>query len=216
MGRSNEHFEGRRAQIIDAATTVFAARGYEGTSNKAIAEELARRTGTTATAQLIYHYFESKQSLFHAVMQRFPPPQRIRAAIEQASDQPPPLFFRRVARAYLDLLDDPQAAAVIRIATGEAERSPEIAQTIAAALMPAYAEPLIAYLEVELRRGRLRPCHPSLVMLGLFGPLLQSRSPVSRAMALQLGSPPLDTDALIDGIVDNLLFGLSPRRSRSP
>jgi AcrR family transcriptional regulator len=211
MGRSDKNFEGRRAQIIEAATAVFATHGYQGASNKRIAEELARRSGAGVTPQLIYHYFEGKQALFQAVMQQFPPPQRVRAAIEQAMDEPPDRFFRRVARAYLALLDDPQAAAVIRITILESEQAPEVAQTVAAALVPAYAEPMIAYLAAGVARGLLRPCSPGLVLLGLFGPLLQSRSPVSRAMAQRMNAPPLDADALVDGVVDNLLLGLVPR-----
>ncbi len=215
MGRSDKNFEGRRAQIIEAATAVFATRGYQGTSNKLIAEELARRTGSGITPQLLYHYFESKQSLFRAVMQQFPPPQQIRATIERAMAEPPAVFFREVARAYLRLLDDPQAAAVIRITIIEGAISPEVAETVADALVPAYVEPTTEYLDAEVRRGRLRPCHPSLVLLGLFGPLLQSRLPVSRAMAMRMPGPvsPFDDDALIDGLVDNLLQGLLPRGS---
>ena len=213
MGRTDKS-EGRKAQIIEAATVVFAEHGYEGTTNRRIAEALAARTGTAVTPQLIYHYFASKQALFQAVMQQLPPPQRIRAAIEAASDEPPAAFLRRVARAYVELLDDPLAAAVIRISITEGERSPEIAEAIADVLVPAYAEPLAAYLDAAVRRGRLRPCHPALVLLGLLGPLLQSRMPVSRAMARRFPIPPLDADALIDGIVDDLILGLQPRGSK--
>lgn len=213
MGRTDKS-EGRKAQIIEAATVVFAEHGYEGTTNKRIAEALAARTGAGVTPQLIYHYFASKQALFQAVMRQLPPPQRIRAAIESAMNEPPAVFFRQLARAYVELLDDPLAAAVIRISITEGERSPEIAEAIADVLVPAYVEPLGAYLDAAVRSGRLRPCHPGLVMLGVLGPLLQSRMPVSRAMARRLKLPPLGADALIDGIVDNLLLGLEPRGTK--
>lgn len=208
MGRTDKS-EGRKAQIIEAATVVFAEHGYEGTTNRRIAEALAARTGTVVTPQLIYHYFASKHALFQAVMRQLPPQQRIRAAIEAAMDEPPAAFFRCVARAYLSLLDDPLAAAVIRLSITEGERAPEVAETIADVLMPAYAEPLAAYLHAAVGRGLLRPCHPAFVMLGLFGALLQTRLPVGRAMAARL--PALDDHALVEGIVDNLLLGLLPR-----
>lgn len=212
MGRTDKS-EARRAEIIQAATAVFAEHGYEGTTNKRIAQALAERTGTVVTPQLIYHYFASKQALFQAVMQQLPPPQRIRAAIEAASAEPPSRFFRAFARAYLTLLDDPLAAAVIHLSITEGARTPAIADAIAEVLVPAYAEPLGAYLDTAVRRGELRPCHPSLVLLGLLGPLLQSRLPVSRAMARRMDLPPPHADALVDAIVDQLLLGLTPRGS---
>lgn len=210
MGRSDKHFETRRAQILDAATAVFATHGYQGTSNKQIADELARRTGTSITPQLLYHYFESKPALFRAVMERFPPPQTIRATIEAASELPLEPFLRTLARAYLDLLDDPQAAAVLRIATHESRDAPEIAEHVADVLIPAYIEPLALYLAAEQRRGGVRACSPGLVLLALLGPLLQSRSPVSRAMQARSHAPALDDDSLIAGLVDLLVKGLAP------
>lgn len=211
MGRTDKNFETRRAQILEAATTVFATHGYRGASNKRIADELARRTGTSITPQLLYHYFEGKPALFRAVMQQFPPPQRIRASIEAASELPLEAFLRALAQAYLALLDDPQAAAVLRIATQEGVDTPEVAELVAEVLVPAYVEPLGRYLIEEQRRGGVRACPPALVLLGLLGPLLLSRSPVSRAMAARMKVPPLADDVLIEGVVANLVTGLRPR-----
>ncbi|MGB2939135.1 MAG: TetR family transcriptional regulator [Candidatus Dormiibacterota bacterium] len=52
----------RRAQIIDAATTVIANRGYAHTSLKDIADAAG------VTPALIYHYFDSKEDLLLATM----------------------------------------------------------------------------------------------------------------------------------------------------
>lgn len=210
MGRSDKHFETRRAQILDAATAVFATHGYQGASNKRIADELARRTGTSITPQLLYHYFENKPALFRAVMERFPPPQRIRATIEAASTLPLAAFLHALARAYLELLDDPQAAAVLRIAMHEGRDAPELAELVADVLIPAYVEPLARYLAAEQQRGGVRPCSPALVLLALLGPLLQSRSPISRAMQARLGTPAPSDEVLIAGLVDMLVKGLEP------
>lgn len=50
-----------RARILDAARKCFAEQGYDKTTNKDIALEANITTGA------IYHYFDSKQELFHAV-----------------------------------------------------------------------------------------------------------------------------------------------------
>ncbi len=54
-----------RENIIDAATKVFFAHGYEKTSVKMILEEAHAVTGS------FYHFFPSKEALFEAVIERF-------------------------------------------------------------------------------------------------------------------------------------------------
>lgn len=53
--------EATRATIVDSAMTLFAQRGFAHTSTRAIAEYAGISTG------LIYHYFDSKESLLLAV-----------------------------------------------------------------------------------------------------------------------------------------------------
>ena len=50
--------EETRRRILDAARVCFAANGYEGTSNRQLADSAGLTTGA------IYHYFESKQDLY--------------------------------------------------------------------------------------------------------------------------------------------------------
>lgn len=54
--------EGKKRDLLDAALTVFAARGLAG----ARVDEIARRAG--CSAGLLYTYFGSKEALFDAVM----------------------------------------------------------------------------------------------------------------------------------------------------
>ena len=51
-----------RAELLEAATGVFAQRGYSSISMREIATELGVSTGT------LYHYFPNKEALFRAVM----------------------------------------------------------------------------------------------------------------------------------------------------
>lgn len=58
-----ERHQARRLQIIDAALTCFAARGYVGTSTA----ELCRTAGIGSGT--FFHYFPTKQSLLLAILE---------------------------------------------------------------------------------------------------------------------------------------------------
>jgi AcrR family transcriptional regulator len=53
----------RFREILDAAQRVFAERGYRRTQTADVARELGVSPG------LLYHYFESKEALFHAALE---------------------------------------------------------------------------------------------------------------------------------------------------
>lgn len=57
--------EGRRGEILDAALSVFAERGYESGSLR----EIAERVGVSEPA--LYRHFASKEALFSAIIERF-------------------------------------------------------------------------------------------------------------------------------------------------
>ena len=60
----NEHLrEESRQAILEHALALFSAQGYEGTSMKAIADAAGMSPG------LIYHYFDGKESLLHAIFE---------------------------------------------------------------------------------------------------------------------------------------------------
>jgi AcrR family transcriptional regulator len=85
-----------QTEILDVATSEFAARGYSG----ARVDEIAARTRTTK--RMIYYYFGDKEGLFVAVLQRAYA--RIRA-LEQEVDVDhlePEAAVRRVAELTFD------------------------------------------------------------------------------------------------------------------
>src|SRR6478735_1429077 len=54
----------RRAQILDAANTLFAERGYEGVS----IDDIAKEAGVTRG--LIHHYFGGRKEVYIAMIER--------------------------------------------------------------------------------------------------------------------------------------------------
>ena len=61
--RREMYSEATRAALLDEATTLFAERGYAGTSLEDVA------SASQVTRGAVYHHFASKQALFEAVLE---------------------------------------------------------------------------------------------------------------------------------------------------
>jgi AcrR family transcriptional regulator len=81
----------RRAAIEDAATALFAERGYQGAS----IEEIARRSGVTPP--VLYDHFVSKQDLYRRLLERHFAELRQVWRDNFVGEDPP---ARRVARSF--------------------------------------------------------------------------------------------------------------------
>ncbi|MFG1998553.1 TetR/AcrR family transcriptional regulator [Spirillospora sp. NPDC048911] len=82
---SEEHLERRRLQILDAAQSCFARKGFHETS----LQEIFRESGLSAGA--VYRYFRSKDDLIRAIAARSQP--LVVAILEEIldADELPPL-----------------------------------------------------------------------------------------------------------------------------
>lgn len=80
--RRDDHTEATRRALLDAATGLFAEKGYSRTS----LEEIA--TAARVTKGAIYHHFASKTTLFEAAIERLEVVEaaRMREAYDQAPD----------------------------------------------------------------------------------------------------------------------------------
>jgi AcrR family transcriptional regulator len=129
----NSRAEQRRrteARILDAATRVFFAAGYERATIRAVASAAGVDPG------LVMHYFGSKQELFRRVIDAAPVP-AVSGAPGQAAEQILASLADRLANeptASLTLLrsmlTNPEAAAAASVATARYEA--QIAQAIPA------------------------------------------------------------------------------------
>jgi AcrR family transcriptional regulator len=93
MPRPPTNHEARKAQIVEAALDCFARHGYEGATNKVIAEAAGMKS-----AALIYHYFPGKESLFQACLERVSAFDTMRSLLEEHQDDPPDVYLRRAGR----------------------------------------------------------------------------------------------------------------------
>ncbi len=102
MARTRRNPESRRSELIDAATKLFFSRGYTATSIRDILDAVDDRT---ASPSVFYYYFESKEAIYQAVLQRYTDRylQGISAAAAEHADDPDGLMAC-IARLFMGTL----------------------------------------------------------------------------------------------------------------
>lgn len=138
----------KRSALLQAATTLFLERGYDGTSLSKVAETAGVSTAT------LFKRFPTKATLFDAIVTEH------WAWGEQTTAMPEPgdplSGLRTIGRRYVDLLIQPDMVALFRIVIAEAPRFPELSERhFALGKLPFY-DAVRAYLEAEAAAGTLR------------------------------------------------------------
>ncbi|MEU2680503.1 TetR/AcrR family transcriptional regulator [Streptomyces sp. NPDC007107] len=111
--------QARRRHILDAATGLFAAKGYERTTTAEICKAAGISTGS------LFHYFPNKRAIFLAVFDEEGDDKAERLAKARSADDP--------WRALMDLVDhlaapatEPVVPALVMEAMVQAYRDPEL------------------------------------------------------------------------------------------
>jgi AcrR family transcriptional regulator len=150
--------EERRRELLDAARALFAERGYHETTVDDITRAASVAKGT------FYLYFEDKRTIYHAVIRGFlDQVKQIGDLAAAAPIRTPADFFDR-AHAGIRQLRDVLAANrdLARLAYRE---SMGVDDTLAEMVQRFYreiAEVEARNIELAVRLGLLRPCHPLL------------------------------------------------------
>lgn len=211
MARPATNHESRKAAIIEAALDSFAMYGYDGATNKRIAEAAGLKSGG-----IIYHYFVSKEELFQACLERVSAFDTMRDTLEANRDDPPDIFLRKVGRAYLRLMRDDERFIKLALMVFSAFQShPELPPLALRRVIPALVLPLAAYFQRQMEAGILRPLLSLSTLMQFFSPL------VFRAVSSHL--PPsvwpmsVDSDEdYIDNLVRIFLNGALRRDAATP
>lgn len=166
--RDEQDFEQRRQQIIDGALEAFAAKGFEGASNKDIAE--AAGIGSPG---LIYHYFKDKVDLLHQmILARMP----MVALIDEVhglldANPPPDAFLPELCVRVVRTMETGLTVALMRVVIAEAIRNRRVAQVVND-VGPGRALVMLAgYLQSQMDAGRLRRMDPHVAARLLIGPI---------------------------------------------
>lgn len=110
-----------RAEIIDVARGLFAAKGYDGTSVRGVAREAG------VDPALVHHYFDGKPGLFSEVIGV---PAGIEEQIAAAVAGPPEGAGERIVRTYLRVWDGPEGRVRFRALVGAVASHEEAAHLL--------------------------------------------------------------------------------------
>ncbi len=194
--RSDSKRQIRRAQILDAAKTVFAQRGYHNAS----INEIIRRAGIARGT--FYLYFESKQKVFDSVL--VDALQQLRRRITRIEvDQPaaaPGIQLRdNLVRIFDYLLTDKEFTQLL-LAQGVAAEA-EDAERIGS-----FFDQVIGLINHSLTRGitlgLVRPCNTEIVAAALVGTV---RGVIAQMLA---SDDPPDQDTVIDELIAFAVCGV--------
>lgn len=202
MARPATNHQAKRTEIIAAAFKSFSTYGYEGTSNTKIAAE----GGFSPT--LIYHYFpKGKVELFTACVEEFQPLKNLGEAVRTDTNEPPEIYFRKLAQTYLKIADNEETQRLLRMVVTEVPRFPELVQVLPERIAPVIILPVINYLIKQAVAGRIEMKHPIAMMMTFYGPLLV-RAMFGQVLAqARLPFPFPSDEEMIDAVVQSFLHG---------
>jgi TetR/AcrR family transcriptional regulator, mexJK operon transcriptional repressor len=183
----------KRAAIIAAATDLFTHSGYGAVSMDAI----AARAGVSK--RTVYSHFPGKDVLFAAVMTRHCGVVAGDAWTMDPEIEPRQMLIDR-GRRFLRLITAPEAVALFRTVTAEAERFPELGRAFFETGPKCWTGSFEAYLRAQDTKGRLRIPNPEIAAKFLFSLL---KDPLH--LRCMLGVQGKVTDAEIAAHVDNVV-----------
>ncbi|HMQ31754.1 MAG TPA: TetR/AcrR family transcriptional regulator [Chloroflexaceae bacterium] len=201
--RDEQDYEQRRQQIIDGALEAFSARGFEGASNKAIAEAAG-----IASPGLIYHYFKDKVDLLHQVMIERLPVLRLLDEVQRIMELPPDEALPQLAERMIEVYSRRPAMAIIKVAIAESLRNKRVAHMVSEAMPGRGLRMLSAYLARQMEAGRLRRMDPDIAARMLVGPIVAYA--VTRFVFEQPEAQAISPEAMARATVETFLRGMAP------
>lgn len=202
MARTPKVVEDRREQILDAAMRVFAQKGFVGATNR----DIAREAGITPG--LIYHYFESKEAVFRAIVEARSPLHMLRTLPTEALAQPPEVFLRFLVRRVLSIVEDEKFVQLIHMLLPELIHNPALSP-VGTKVLQQVVDFLSTYLTAKMESGELRQTDPRQVaqvfLASVMGFVLR------RQVMRDAGTLSLDHTQIADTLIDVVLNGLLPR-----
>ncbi len=145
--------EARPREIIDAALDLFVARGYDRTHLTEVAERAGVTKGT------VYLYFESKETLFQAMIRELLVP-----LVERAEQQAGSFtgatadLLRDMSRFWRDSVVNTRLSGIPKLIIAESGNFPELARFYYDHIVLRGTRLVTRILERGIRRGEFRDC----------------------------------------------------------
>jgi TetR/AcrR family transcriptional repressor of mexJK operon len=188
----------KRAAIVAAAAELFLHSGYGAVSMDAIAAKAA------VSKRTVYCHFTGKDSLFAAVMSQHCGDVSGGDVWILDPDVEPREMLTDRGKRFLRLITSPEAIALFRTVTAEAERFPELGRIFFESGPKCWAGSFEAYLRAQDKRGRLRVPKPELAAKFLFA-LLKDPLHMRRMLGVQDKVTETEIAAHVENVVDAFL-----------
>lgn len=192
---------GSKERISTAAFTLFAEKGFDGTTTRAIAE----RAGVNEVT--IFRTFGSKDALFRQVAREMLPLRRIKAGVDFRIEGSAEDVLVQNARLVLGILKENRH--IFMILVGELWRHPELEEEVGFEVFEQAVEFVAAQMTIMVRDGRLREVDPFVAARSWMG-TIQSHF----LLNYLLGAGTIDPDAeerLLRGWADIFVNGAGRR-----
>lgn len=212
MDAGEPKFRRRKAdrpdEIVGAALAVFAEKGFAA----AKLDDIARRAGVSKGA--VYLYFETKEEVFRAVVERAIAP-NVGAIQAMAAAHPGPLadLLRGVSQHIAGVVESTPLGGVLKMVVGEARNFPEIARVWHDELVSQAIGAMTAAIANAQARGEVKPGDPRTYALQVISPLLVGV--LWRETFVPIGAQPFDLPALMRQHIDTLLGGMLTEGART-
>ena len=146
---SEHEANAKRRQIMDGASEVFLAQGFDAASMGEIARKARVSKGT------LYVYFESKEELFEAIAHEACLGQAEAVFSLDPEDRDVEAVLTRLGREFVKFLCRPGAMPPLRTIISISERMPEIGRRFYESGPACGVEKLRVYLEAQIAAGTL-------------------------------------------------------------
>lgn len=191
------HAEATRRAVLDAARSLFGAKGYAQTSVEEIAE------AARVTKGAVYHHFAGKEALFRAVYAETEAEAQARAMSAAVPGAAPVDQIVAMMNAYLDATLDAEIRQ-ITLVDGPAIVGHELDETAQQA--PGYLA-LRSFLIKSMTHGQLLALDPD-ALIEVAGGLIWAAG-----LLIARSADPEVTRAAVGQVVDVMLRGLAPGTS---
>ncbi|WP_263384899.1 TetR/AcrR family transcriptional regulator [Granulicella arctica] len=189
-----------RATILDAATQVFLAKRYSGTSMELIAEAagVARRT--------LYNQFpDGKEAIFRAVVEHFWSKFPVMAlATDEIALRDPRFGLTKTGNAIADFWKTKAVIAFLRLAISEIPQFPDLAETFFEAGKLPLMEEFVSYLQALSGHGCLAISDVELAMRQFFG-LVNEPLLWVKVLGIETSTTPRSRRKVVDSAVEMFL-----------
>ncbi len=198
--------EVRKAEIIDAAASLFAAKGFNGTKTREIAGQ------ARVSEALIFKHFPSKEDLYAAILaEESPVPRLIYRVKELARGRKDEGVVRAIADTIIGGAPD---AELMRLILFSALENHELSDMFFHNHIRVFYDVLAGYIQQRIDEGAFRKVSPIIAARAFMGMLIYHRLLTVLFRADIPHSSQEISGTLVTLILDGLRAGESPRSSQ--